>query len=40
VAEGLISEAEFTECIVSLEHHLDEAETLAVSHLFIQSLGR
>jgi len=40
VAEGLISEAEFTECIASLERHLGEPETLVVSHLFIQAWGR
>jgi ubiquinone/menaquinone biosynthesis C-methylase UbiE len=40
VAEGLISEAEFAECISSLERHLAEPETLVVSHLFVQAWGR
>ena len=40
VAEGLISEAEFEECITSLERHLRDPETLVVSHLFIQAWGR
>lgn len=40
VEEGIISEAEFAECASSLERHLGEAETLVVSHLFIQAWGR
>lgn len=40
VEEGLISEAEFAECVSSLERHLREPETLVVSHLFIQAWGR
>jgi ubiquinone/menaquinone biosynthesis C-methylase UbiE len=40
VAEGLISPGEFDESIASLERHLDEPETLVVSHLFIQAWGR
>jgi SAM-dependent methyltransferase len=40
VAEGVISEAEFAECIASLERHLANPETLVVSHLFIQAWGR
>lgn len=39
VAEGLISEVEFAEAVESLEHHLDDPETLVVSHLFIQAWG-
>jgi len=40
VAEGVISEAEFAQCIASLERHLANPETLVVSHLFIQAWGR
>ena len=40
VAQGLISEAEFSESIASLERHLGAPETLVVSHLFIQAWGR
>ncbi len=40
VAEGLISQEEFAESIASLERHLDDPETLVVSHLFIQAWGR
>lgn len=40
LAEGLISEAEFAECIASLEGHLAKPETLVISHLFIQAWGR
>lgn len=40
LTEGLISEAEFAESIASLERHLDDPETLVVSHLFIQAWGR
>ena len=40
VAEGLISEVEFAEAIESLKHHLDDPETLVVSHLYIQAWGR
>jgi SAM-dependent methyltransferase len=40
VAEGLISDLEFAQCAASLERHLDDPETLVVSHLFIQAWGR
>ena len=40
VAEGLISQEEFAESILSLERHLDDPETLVVSHLFMQAWGR
>lgn len=40
VDQGLISEVEFAECVASLERHLDDVETLVVSHLFIQAWGR
>ena len=40
VAQGLISEVEFAQCAASLERHLDDPETLVVSHLFIQAWGR
>lgn len=40
VAEGFISELEFSESIASLERHLGNPETLVVSHLFIQAWGR
>lgn len=40
VAEGLISERDFSESIASLERHLSDPETLVVSHLFIQAWGR
>jgi len=40
VAEGVISEADFGQCIASLERHLANPETLVVSHLFIQAWGR
>jgi len=40
VAEGLISQEEFAECAGSLERHLNEPDTLVVSHLFIQAWGR
>src|ERR1700681_1288045 len=40
VAEGLISQGELAESIVSVEGHLGEPETLVVSHLFIQAWGR
>jgi ubiquinone/menaquinone biosynthesis C-methylase UbiE len=40
VAEGLISEAKFAECIGLLDRHLNEPETLVVSHLFFQAWGR
>ena len=37
VAEGLISESEFADCVSSLERHLSDPETLVVSHLFLQA---
>jgi ubiquinone/menaquinone biosynthesis C-methylase UbiE len=40
VAEGLLSQAEFAECISSVECHLAKPETLVISHLFIQAWGR
>jgi SAM-dependent methyltransferase len=40
VAEGFICEAEFADCVSSLEQHLSAPETLVVSHLFIQAWGR
>jgi ubiquinone/menaquinone biosynthesis C-methylase UbiE len=40
IAEGLISEADFAESVNSLERHLDDPETLVVSHLFLQAWGR
>jgi len=40
VAEGVIAEAEFADCVSSLENHLNDPETLVVSHLFIQAWGR
>ena len=40
VADGLISEAEFAECISHLERHLADPDTLVVSHVFIQAWGR
>jgi len=40
VAEGLIGNAEFGDCVSSLEHHLNDPATLVVSHLFIQAWGR
>jgi SAM-dependent methyltransferase len=40
VAERLISEAEFARCTADLERHLNDPETLVVSHLFVQAWGR
>jgi ubiquinone/menaquinone biosynthesis C-methylase UbiE len=40
VAEGFICEAEFADCVSSLEQHLSDPETLVVSHLFIQAWGQ
>lgn len=40
VSEGLISEEGFAECVESVERHLDDPETLVVSHLFFQAWGQ
>lgn len=40
LAEGLISESELVECIEAVERHLDDPNTIVISHLFIQAWGR
>ena len=38
--QGLIAEAEFSECMAGLKEHLGRPDTLVVSHLFFQVWGR
>jgi 2-polyprenyl-3-methyl-5-hydroxy-6-metoxy-1,4-benzoquinol methylase len=40
VQHGLISEAELTAALASLDRHLENPGTLVVSHLFLQAWGR
>jgi ubiquinone/menaquinone biosynthesis C-methylase UbiE len=40
VADGLIGDAELTRLMDELRHHLEDARTLVVSHLFFQVWGR
>ncbi len=39
VAQGLASESEFSDLIAELRRHLDDPDTLVVSHMFIQAWG-
>lgn len=40
LAEGLISEAGFAECVALVERHLNDPESLVLSHVFVQAWGR
>jgi ubiquinone/menaquinone biosynthesis C-methylase UbiE len=40
LAERLITEAEFDERLTELKRHLDDTDTLVISHLFVQVWGR
>lgn len=39
VSQGLTSESEFSDLIAALRRHLDDPDTLVVSHLFLQVWG-
>ena len=39
IAERLITEAEFHERLTELKRHLDDTDTLVISHLFVQVWG-
>jgi hypothetical protein len=37
---GLISASELVDCIATVERHLDDPDTIVISHLYIQAWGR
>ena len=40
LAERLLTEAEFHERLTELKRHLDDTDTLVISHLFVQVWGK
>jgi hypothetical protein len=40
IAQGVLGEAELDELSAALKHHLEDPDTLVVSHLYVQAWGR